>query len=332
MHLNRSHPKPCIKLIYPYDTLENSCEVRVVSGVPELHVLVRPPGDTRSRQRDLYLCAIWVVIKQLQRVCNEHKKMIKTFDHCFYSVLNPLQTWKHGDTKGIHTLGYMCAVPRGRKQTHHWTCCWRWLHTVRLACFHEKHMAHTPCWVSVNDEENKKKKEDIDWRHHMSVALEHNLTQVLIAYIWRETLKVLKSETWACRKFSFLQMRWEKVKTFLLLFTYLVSVFKTKRRLAAHTQSFIQPRDYWNWHVTVVCCANKDQINAAQVKTVDAFGNEIWHIKFTVDPLSHWPSRILLKRHLDIKMIDCLFKELSVFYFPDKELINENRCTNILPG
>lgn len=55
-------------------TLENGREVCVVdSRVPELHVLVGPPGDARVRQRNLDLCAIGIVVKQLQCVCNNKR-------------------------------------------------------------------------------------------------------------------------------------------------------------------------------------------------------------------------------------------------------------------
>lgn len=59
-------------------TLENRSEVCVVgSRVPELHVLVGPPGDARVGQWNLDLRAVGTVVKQLQRVCDnargEHK-------------------------------------------------------------------------------------------------------------------------------------------------------------------------------------------------------------------------------------------------------------------
>lgn len=50
-------------------TLENGGEVGVAgSRVPELDMLVGPPGDARVAQRDLDLCAVGVVVKQLQCV------------------------------------------------------------------------------------------------------------------------------------------------------------------------------------------------------------------------------------------------------------------------
>lgn len=53
------------------DTLESCCEVCVLaSGVLELHMLVGPPGDARVRQGNLDLCAIGIVVKQLQCVCH----------------------------------------------------------------------------------------------------------------------------------------------------------------------------------------------------------------------------------------------------------------------
>jgi len=60
------------------DTLENGCEVWVVApGVPELHMLVCPPGDSCCCKRNLDLCAVGVVVKQLQRVCEESSWLIR---------------------------------------------------------------------------------------------------------------------------------------------------------------------------------------------------------------------------------------------------------------
>lgn len=49
--------------------MENGSEVGVAgSRVPELHMLVGPPGDACVGQRDADLCAVGVVVVQLQRV------------------------------------------------------------------------------------------------------------------------------------------------------------------------------------------------------------------------------------------------------------------------
>lgn len=60
------------------DTLESCCEVWVVdSRVLELHMLVGPPGDACSRQRNRDLCAVGIVVKKLQCVCHTKKDRLE---------------------------------------------------------------------------------------------------------------------------------------------------------------------------------------------------------------------------------------------------------------
>lgn len=71
------------------DTLEDSGEVLVglsSSRVLELHMLVGPPGDADVGQRNLDLCAVGVVVKQLQCVCNKRKGLIRNISVMFSST------------------------------------------------------------------------------------------------------------------------------------------------------------------------------------------------------------------------------------------------------
>ena len=61
------------KVLQGADTLENRRQVEVVSGVPELDMFVRPPSDSCRSERNQNLCAVGVVVKQLQRVCRRRK-------------------------------------------------------------------------------------------------------------------------------------------------------------------------------------------------------------------------------------------------------------------
>lgn len=50
--------------------MKDGREVRVdAAGVPELDVLVGPPGDAGGAEEDLNAGAVGVVVEQLQRVC-----------------------------------------------------------------------------------------------------------------------------------------------------------------------------------------------------------------------------------------------------------------------